>query len=146
MFFVQFRLKSIKQHLEMGEHLRLASAESQQQSKVLAGIQLAEARRREAVITALQTAYHVITEELLNVKYTSTMHFLRFMNLQSARYLNQGENASYDSSTIFIDLLGCLSKVSENVMKAQLHASKFTGLGIDESTDRVQHKHAALVV
>ena len=138
-------LDAVQQHVGMAEHVCLATAEAQNQTKITAGIQLADTKRRAAAITAMKTAY---LEELPNCKYKAVLSFLQHLNVGSAcylLYLRQSGNASYDSPTIFNVILDCSSAISKNELKIKLN-SNFIGIGIDESTDRSQEKHVALVV
>ena len=121
--FFFFRLDAVQQHVGTAEHVRLAAAQAQNQTKIVAGIQLAESKKRAAVITALKTEYLVIVEELPNCKYKALLPFLQHLNVESACYLKQGAKATYDSPTIFNELLNCLNDVSKNALKIKLNNS-----------------------
>ena len=66
--------------------------------------------------------------------------------MTDALYLNREANASYNSTSTFNNLMGCLGEVVETKLKPQLRQSPFIGTGIDESTDRATEKHLAIVV
>ena len=133
--FFCLRTKTVTQHEKSTEHERFVQAGDSRQSKVVAGLQAVEEKKWKAVFAALETAYFVILEEMTNRKYKSLLKFLRHMKLEAAINLLVGGNATYDSLTIFNELLACLSTVSSNRLRKKLNNSKFIGIGIDESTD-----------
>src|SRR6218665_1344055 len=138
-------IKTIVDHSNSSDHRRFVDGDDANQLKVVRGLQVMDMRRHAAVLTALKAAYHVIVEELPNSKYKTLMGFLRHIGLQGACDSRKGRNTTYDSPHIFNELLACLSDVLLNVVKAKLNNSKYVGIGIDESTDRAQEKHAAII-
>ena len=63
-----------------------------------------------------------------------------------AVHLLQGGNARYDSPHILSELLQSISSVLESQLRANLSASPFVGIGVDESTDRGSEKHLAVII
>ncbi len=66
--------------------------------------------------------------------------------MADAVHLLQGGSARYDSPHIYSELLQSISTVLEAQLRADLSASPFVGIGVDESTDRGSEKHLAVVI
>ena len=66
--------------------------------------------------------------------------------MADAVHLLQGGNARYDSPQIFNEMLASISTVLMASAKAEIGSSPFIGIGVDESTDRGNEKHLAIVV
>ena len=141
-----FRLRTLKDHLKSADHRHTVAAKDQRQTWVDVSVSKNNVRRRNAVTLAMQSCYWVVTQEVANCKYKALLQFLQERDLVDALYLNRGANATYNSSIIFNQLMGCLSSVLEKKLKRDLRHSPFVGIGVDESTDRATEKHLAIIV
>ena len=141
-----FRTRTLTDHALSADHQHAIAASEQDQTWVDVTLAKNTDSRRKAIALAMQTCYWVITQEVANCKYKAMVEFLQQQSLESALYLNRGANATYSSTIIFNELMECLSGVSEQQLKTELHQSAFIGIGIDESTDRASEKHLARYV
>ena len=140
-----FRTRTLTDHALSADHQHAMTATEHSQTWVDVALAKNSDSRRKAIALAMQTCYWVITQEVANCKYKAMVEFLQQQSLASALLLNRGANATYSSTVIFNELMECLSGVSEQQLKTELHQSAFIGIGIDESTDRATEKHLAVI-
>ncbi|XP_064597802.1 zinc finger protein 862-like [Liolophura sinensis] len=141
-----FRLKTVKEHVASDAHKTAAAGSQPGQVSLNTQWRKEREERRKAIVTALKTAYWLATEEMPNRKYGSLINFLQELNLKEAKFLNRGKNAKYTSPDVYNQLTECLSKVIWRQLKSGIRQSPTIGIGIDESTDRAQEKHVAVIV
>ena len=139
-------MKTITEHIKSDAHRTSVVAADPNQKSVDKGFSKAKELRELAFAIAAKVVYWVVTEEVANRKYKSLIHFLQALGLKDALHLRRGGNATYDSPDIFNQLLECISDTSKKQLRAELRNSPFIGIGIDESTDRSQEKHIAVIV
>jgi hypothetical protein len=140
-----FRLKSLHVHLKSVEHKAAVESVDPCQQSLPSTFAASQEKRKSAIVAALQTVYWIVKEEIANRKYKSLIEFQKLQGCKDIQNLHLGKNASYDSPDIFNQLLYALNDVVEWQIESDIQKSPCLGVGIDESTDRSNEKHIAVV-
>ena len=140
-----FRLKSLHVHLKSAEHKQAVESVDPSQKSLSSTFAASQEKRNSAIVAALRTVYWIVKEEIANRKYKSLIEFQKLQGCKDIQNLYLGSNASYNSPDIFNQLLYALNNVVERQIESDIQKSPCLGVGIDESTDRSNEKHIAVV-
>ena len=100
------RLKTVRDRAQSNVHLLAAAANDKTQHGVVPGMAPTVAKHHSAVMLVMRACYWLVVEEVVNIKYTNFMAFLRDCGVADALALHRGTNASHDSPVIFNGVAG----------------------------------------
>ena len=76
--------------------------------------------RKQAIKTCVTIVHWLATEEVANMKYKSLINLLQWLDLPTAKYLNQSQSVNYQSDEIFQDCLLALDQTQVDALKEGL--------------------------
>ncbi|XP_013403277.1 zinc finger protein 862-like [Lingula anatina] len=140
-----FRTSTLMRHETSADH-KLAIQETSEAAQAKQAFCRALEGKDGAIMSAMKSVYWLVQEGIAIRKFGSLIELLRHLDCPNLSYLDQGDNAKYNSDTAGWDMVAAIAATVEEDLLQKMKSSPFLTILADESTDITVTKKLVICV